>query len=734
MDKKRAFLSILLLLLFTSSLFGKSEKVMQIVASNIEQNGSIITASGDVLIFSPNYYITSQKVIYDRNNSTMELFNNVHIVRNQNVDNSMSLSNYAFLNFADEITSATPILLIDKKSNVWINAKEVSQEKHLNKFKEAMISSCDCEDPVWSIGFSSGDYNEKEKWVNTYNNTLYVQGYPLWYLVPLYALYNPAVAVEHVVASLMLLRSPYFGFSTDDRRRSGLLKPKFGYSSRGGYSYAQPFYYAPKDNYDIEYIPQIQQNRGKGHELKYRYADSRYSYLNVSMGTFYEKDSYYKKYNLLNKKHYGYDIKYDRRKLFSTDSHSDGLYFYLQDMNDIEYINTKYDKSTSTTNRMLESELTYFYNTDNFNYNISFEQFDDISKSNNDDAMQVRPSLQLHGYSQEYFDLITSSIDIKYRKKYRKVGLAADTFDMEVPFSYSQYILNKYLLFKYTKQFVFNNISYTNNDTNKYQNGELLRSKDIFSLELDLLKPYDSFLHTINFTTSYTIPKTLSVDGDFYGLNSNENNLSIFPYTNDEKTLDFTINQSFYGKESLDTWLNHKVKQPVLFDDNGSSTLGNLENEIKIYFPYTTLSNNLLYNHDDDKIIKSSYALRVKKDNFFTNVDYSYSVEKNQQTNSYNDGTSSESITTHMGNKVLKYYTISYKDQRNLTDGMNTLREYALAIDKRCWKLDLKLSDSLVASATTTNNAVRQDIIYATITLKPLASVSAQHVFKEREE
>lgn len=734
MGKSKLFTLFSLLVFFTSSLFGRSEEAMQIIASSIEQNGTLITAKQNVLIFSPSYYITAEKVIYDRANGTMELFDNVNIIQDKHSQNNVAVSNYAFLNFKEEINTATPILLIDKKSNVWINAQRIEKKKNLNKFKDAMISSCDCKNPTWSIGFSSGDYNIKEKWVNLYNNTLYVKGYPLWYLVPIYALYNPSVAIGHVAATMLILRSPYFGFSTDNRRRSGVLIPKIGYSSRGGYSYAQPFYYAPQDNFDMEYIPQISEHRGRGHEFRYRYADSLYSKLEISLGAFYENTKYFEKYNLLNKKHYGYDIKYNRNKLFSKAENSDGIYLYLQKMNDIEYYNTRYDTTSTITDRLLKSEVKYFYNTQNFNTNIEFEQYDDISKNNNDDVMQVTPSLQFHSYSKEYFDLISSSLDFKYSREHRKTGLGANSIDIQIPFSYSKYIFKKYILFTYEKQFEFNHIKYTNNHNNLYTNGSLLKSKDVVSLELDMMKPYNSFLHTINFRTSYEVPKSISINGDFYGINNNDNNLSIFPYTDDIETLEFAINQSFYGKESLSTLVNHKVKQTVIFDDGGKSSFDNLENEITFYLPYTTLSNNLLYNHEDKMVINSSFALKLKKDNFFTNVDYSYSVDKNSITNSYKNGEESKSITGHIGNKVLKYYTVSYKEQHDIINNISNLKEYVLNIDKRCWTLDLKFSDSLVASATTTNQAIRQDILYATITLKPLASVNVKHTFDEKEE
>ena len=151
------------------------------------------------------------------------------------------------------------------------------------------MSSCNCEDPAWSIGFTSGDLNTTKEWMNTYNTTLYIKDIPVFY-------------------------TPYFGFPTDDTRRTGLLTPTIGYSKSEGFQYAQPIYFAPSANYDIEYTPQIRTNRGNGHTLQYRYADSMYSNLNFEAAIFTEKDSYQKKANLTNKEHYGWNLEYKRSK------------------------------------------------------------------------------------------------------------------------------------------------------------------------------------------------------------------------------------------------------------------------------------------------------------------------------------------------------------------------------------------------------------------------------------
>ncbi len=726
--------------LFISSCFmvvmAKENETMQIIANKIEQNGTIITATGDILVFSPNYFVTAQKAIYDKNNLTLELFGNVNISKDKQ---TVSLSNYAFLDMKNEADNAKPILLIDKSTNVWINAKTIEKNVDLSVIKNATLSSCDCTNPAWSIGFSSGDYNTTEQWINIYNNTLYISDIPAWYfLIPAI----PYATVPTIITSYMLLNMPYMGFSTNKERRSGLLKPQIGYGQNDGWLYAQPIYYAPRKDVDFEYIPQIRSLRGNGHELKFRYADSAYSKLDFDTAMFNEKESYFKEQNLANQNHYGWNLKYNRTKLFSSGESTDGFYTYLQDMNDVEYLNTKYSKDNQTlyADKILESKIKYFYNTQSYNVNGEILNYNNISykdgKENDDsNVMQVTPAIGLHLYSDGLFiDRLRESIDLKYKRQDRKIGLGAETTDLSIPFVYNKSLFADYLLFSYEKLFGFNNIKYLNNENNFYKDGKLLTTKDSVSLEIDLLKSFETTIHTVNLNTKYSKPRHINQKGDVYGINSNDSNLSIFPYTDDIENINLSFNQSLFNKENLSTIVNHKINQKIIFDTNGTSSYENLENELTFYLPYASISNRLLFNHDEKMIIKSTSTLNFKKDDYFTNLDYAYSFDKNITTNLYNDGEKLEAVTGNIGTKVLKYYTLSYKEQYDLTNHISKFKEYKLNIDKKCWALNVSFQDSLIATAANTDKARRQSIVYATITLKPIFSFSQKYIQDERDE
>ena len=718
---------ISIILFFCINLYAKEEQSLQIIAKNIEVKGDIIDASGDVLIFSPHYYISAKKVIYNKKRSTLELFGNVNISKN---NEAVSLSNHAFIDVKNEIKTASPVLLIDKKSSVWIDSNEVTKKSDLHIIKDATLSSCDCINPAWSIGFKSGDYNTTDQWINLYNNTLYIKDIPAWYfLIPL----APYISTQNLIMSYLIVNPPYAGFSTNTKRRSGLLKPQVGYSKSQGYLYEQPIFYEPALNYDFEYIPKIRSKRGVGHELKYRYKDSKSSQLNISTGIFTERDDYFTNENLINKEHYGWNVDYKRTNLFSSSKSSDGLNISLQDMNDIEYKNTKYEQKTISSDKIIKSEITYFYNTNNYYFDTKLQKFNDIYTGDNSVVFQTLPQLQVHKYSNKLFsfDDISSSFDFKFNNKTRTTGIGAQISELNVPINYSTYFLDDYINLSFTEQFAFKYIDYKN--TNNFTKAYNLTNKHILSISSDLLKPYDSFIHTLNVNTTLTKVNNIKQTDDLYGINSTNTELSSFTNSNSLDNMSLSINQNYYSKKSLKNIVNHKMTQTIV-DNNNSNVLGNLENEINIYFDNASISNRILYNHDDNMIIKSTYALKYKKEELFGNLDYSYIIDKNSVTNSYKDEEPNKSFTFEIGNKVLKYYTIKYKEQYDITNNIIKLKEYSLNINKKCWELDLKLTDTLIASATTNQKARRQNIIYATLTLKPLVTLKQKYIQDEREE
>lgn len=75
------------------------------------------------------------------------------------------------------------------------------------------------------------------------------------------------------IGRVPVLYVPWFMFPTDDRRRTGLLYPSIGSSSRNGFDWRQPIYLNLAPNYDMTLTPRLMSNRGLmlGNEFRYMY-------------------------------------------------------------------------------------------------------------------------------------------------------------------------------------------------------------------------------------------------------------------------------------------------------------------------------------------------------------------------------------------------------------------------------------------------------------------------------
>ena len=254
---KKIILSLLLASTLLCSQEIKNEK-FQLISKDIDTKENIVTATGSVVVFSPTYYLSADKIIYDKDNETFELFDNVLIIKDNNIQTQ---SNYAFVDLKNDVSNQNPMFLYANDNKIWVNSKTSLKEKDVIELDSSIISSCDCLDPLWSIRASSADYDIEDKWINAYNPRLYIKNVPILY-------------------------SPYLGFPTDTTRRTGLLLPTIGYSKYEGFHYSQPIFFAPAVNYDFELIPQVRTKRGYGSYLYYRYADSRDSVLEMKTGVF----------------------------------------------------------------------------------------------------------------------------------------------------------------------------------------------------------------------------------------------------------------------------------------------------------------------------------------------------------------------------------------------------------------------------------------------------------------
>jgi len=691
---------------------------LQLVAKDVDTKNNIITATGDVVAYSPTYYLSSDKMIYDKDKEILELFDNVLIIKDNKIQTQ---SNYAFVDMKNDIINQDPVFLMDNTSNIWSNSKEANKDKDVITLENSILSSCDCIDPIWSIRSSSSDYDTEAMWMNTYNPRLYVKNVPVFYL-------------------------PYFGFPTDTTRRTGLLLPTMGYSSSEGFLYSQPIFIAPADDYDIELIPQIRTQRGYGSYANFRYADSPDSMLNVKTGYFKEFDNYRSKEQLENSEHYGLDIDYERKNIFAKNKeHQDGVFTSIRYLNDIEYITLKEEDDNLWTDKKVESKVNYFYNTPEYYGGVYGKYYVDASQKTNDNTLQELPQIQLHSYNKELFlENLIYSIDTKAQNFTRKEGLNAKIYDINVPISYTKNILDDYMYLGVENRTILTQYDYSNSLYNnlRYEDGTLIQNRTSFIVGTDLIKPYSDYIHTLNLNASYDIPENLRKDGDLYNITVKENQplkyneLSVFPTLQEQKTIKLSLNQSIYDKDNLKQFINHKMSQSILYNSFDEPKFQDLDNYVKINHDYGSLSGKVVYNMDDNKVVEGSFDNSLSYENLTFSAGYYYTKKTNNEFNTRDDLESYRLSTSY---KLAKDYSIKYYENYDLQEKTRNRQGIGLNIDDSCWNLDLLLEKEITprsryVESTRSYDSHEQTIVYAVLMLKPIGGIRQKSIVQNSDK
>ena len=125
-------------------------------------------------------------------------------------------------------------------------AQEIELGDNYRVMKNATFTSCLPDDNAWAVDASEIRQHIKEEYAEFWHARFKVLGVPVFY-------------------------TPYLQLPIGDRRRSGLLMPTVGHSSRDGYWYKQPIYWNIAPNYDATFAPKYMSRRGWQLNGEFRY-------------------------------------------------------------------------------------------------------------------------------------------------------------------------------------------------------------------------------------------------------------------------------------------------------------------------------------------------------------------------------------------------------------------------------------------------------------------------------
>lgn len=116
---------------------------------------------------------------------------------------------------------------------------------------DVVYTGCPCPNPAWEIRARDVDLNFEDNEGIAHWGVLYFKDVPI-------------------------LASPYLTFPIKKERKSGLLMPTYGTTSKGGFDFSLPYYFNLAPNYDMTLTPRLLSKRGVQLGGEFRYMGSTY--------------------------------------------------------------------------------------------------------------------------------------------------------------------------------------------------------------------------------------------------------------------------------------------------------------------------------------------------------------------------------------------------------------------------------------------------------------------------
>ena len=712
----RVFFFLLLLTPFLNA----QDKV-EVYATSMDTKDNIVKADGEVIVIYQDYQLSAQSAIYDRNSGELELFGNI---RASQGDNIKVLGDYAKLNISEKERTFKPFYMVEQNSNIWFSGSSSFAKDAEIKIESGVMSGCNPNDPLWKMEFTSSDYNTDTKWLNIYNARIYIYDIPVFY-------------------------TPYFGYSLDTTRRTGMLPPIFGISDREGFYYEQPLYIAEQNWWDLEFRPQIRTTRGSGINSTFRFVDSKSSKGFLTVGYFKEKEKYFldTENKLANQVHNGFNFNYDNRDVFNTwlgtnFKGQSGLYADIHDMNDVEYINLSTNDATqNAATTQLLSRINLFYNTDNNYFATYFKYYKNLTAQSNEKTLQNLPALQYHSYLDSLLaDHLLYNFDIKSNHFYREIGISANQTDLNIPITLQTSLFDEYMNISYQSNIYAQHTSFKGEEItpslNEYNSGIYSRNYHRLLVSSQLTRAYEELTHVVDLGMEYRVSGNETVDGYYEEQKdycSNESNKAkeiceFYNITENKENAQFYFSQYIYddlGKQII----YHRLAQGITFDDNGSVT-GELENELD-YQVTDNLNfyNNMFYNSDEKDFSKNFNQISYRGNSVNMALSHIYKntfIQTNPKT---------RFMTSSINYKYNEHYSYNFRYDYDLEIETKKSAEVGFLYKKRCWDFGIRYSENnrpTIDSAGVASS-IYERYLYFTIRLKPImSSESTMSEFEHR--
>jgi LPS-assembly protein len=694
--------------LFNATMAWSNDQVWMI-GEQVDANGSIVHSTTYPTLIYQDQVVSAQTLTYDNNTSVVEAFGQVNAFKGGKYH---TISEYSRLNLTKETRYLKPYYSIDANSSAWISAVDATGCQSRVDLSKGMVSGCNSNNPLWKIHFTSANYDTQSQWVNMYNALLYVKDVPVMYL-------------------------PYFGYPTDNTRRSGLLIPTFGFSNGEGFYYQQPLYLAPKNWWDLELRPQIRTSRGEGVYGDFRFVDGANSKGSIRFGYFKEQEAYALAHNLAFKKHYGYNLDYRNSALLSqwfgiNLSGESGLYVRTSRISDVDYLNLQHsDQIYNVTSNQVISRVNSYYNGEKNYFGLYAKYYQYLDQSSNARTIQTLPEIHYHRYLESLLgNHLLINGDATVTNFYRDEGKKGIQGDIVIPIALRTSLLNGYLDASYTANSSVRMLSLSGNDANLSNAGQTFNNTNqglyaqlshVFKLSSTLVRPYSTFTHVMAPEVSYSSAGSHLYSGYYkeYSVGCTVGNTDpacdFYTLNPPRDTLAFALNN--YIMQRNKQVFSDRLSQNFYRDPTGNSA-SELQNEAQWQVTKSlSFYNQTAFNHMRGRITKEQNT-----------VNYADGVLSASMSHYYTDTllggmpTYASYLTANANyiyNDNYKFFSLVAYDYH-----ANVLKreEVGFLYTTRCLDFGLKFVQNIRPIVTIDNasNSVNDRYVYVTIIFKPL--------------
>ena len=661
---------------------------IEVLSKSLHATKNKVEAKDGVLVYYDDSVIKAEIATYNRDTKLLVLDGQVEMI---GYKGSKEHSNHMEIKTETKEVSFDKLFMVNE-NDVWLLTDKAHRADGNYTLGRSILSSCEVDNPLWTMVFEHSLYDSKEKYMKVYHPKIYFLNIPIFY-------------------------SPYLGFSTQKQRTSGLLFPSLGYTPKEGFTYEQPIFWAISKSMDMEFNPQIRANRSLGMYSTFRFVDSKYSTGKLRIGYFKDKVSYVEKYKLPQDSHYGIEFNYASSNVLRSylpHGYKDGLYINATYLNDIDYINLqKTQLQHFGLTPLQESRINYYLHNDTHYTGLNAKYFIDTRKEDNSDTLQILPSLQWHKYLEHIiWDNLTYSIDTHLNNFTRSKGVRLRQAELRIPLEYTVSLLDDLINLSfgeelYYSKFFFSNGTYDNDEFQYYSN--IHRAK----LFTDLTKTYNEFIHVLQPSIEYVKPGNESENPVSFEVLEEEQK-SLFRVGLPEEQYRIGLNHYFYT-DKTDLKFFQRVSQ--IYFPNREYKWADLENEMQYNWEKWQFYNRLTYSYEFGKLRESSSRISLYESEYHFSLGHSY---KQKLANDRDSFIPTNDINFNFGYKWNEHIEIEGGLTYDIKEA--TSRQWRLGgkYQQDCWSVDTSLRQDIIPRPT---GFTKENTFYVQFNFIPFGSI-----------